>query len=66
MIHREIVHRCLLDLENKNELNDMLGRFVDAMNTMRTDMQSSLRRISTLEKANKKLRAAVSNAIPPP
>lgn len=66
LIHREIVRRRLLNLENKKELNAMLGKFVDAMNTMHTDMQKSLRRISALEEVNRKLRAAVSNAIPPP
>jgi hypothetical protein len=34
MIHRDIVHRCLLDFASEKDLNDMVGRFVDATNTM--------------------------------
>lgn len=38
LIHREVVRRRLLNLENKKELNAILGRFFDAVNTMRTDL----------------------------
>jgi hypothetical protein len=63
MIHRDIVHRHLLDFSSKKDLNDMMGRFVDATNTMCIDMQKSFRRIFALEETNKKLCGVAAHAI---
>jgi hypothetical protein len=56
----------LLDLENKKELNEVVEVMTDAMNSTRYKLQKALRRISALEESDRKLCAAVSNAIPPP
>lgn len=60
------MRRRILNLENKKETNEMVGVITDALNSMRSELQKALRRISALEEMNRKLRAAVSNAIPPP
>jgi hypothetical protein len=63
--HREIVCRCLLDLADKKELNEVVEVMTEAMNSTHSELQRALRRISALEESNRKLYAAVSNAIPP-
>lgn len=66
LFHRDIVHRRLLNLENKKEINEVVEVITDAMNSTRSELQKALRRISALEETNRKLHAAVSNAIHPP
>jgi hypothetical protein len=66
LFYRDIVRQRLLNLENKKEINEVVEVITDAMNSTRSELQKDLRRISTLEETNRKLRAAVSNAIPPP
>jgi hypothetical protein len=66
LIHREIVRRRLLDLAKKKELNRVMKAMTEAVNSTRYELQSAIRRISALEESNRKLRAAFSNAIPPP
>jgi hypothetical protein len=66
LVHRDIVCRRLLNLENKKETNEMVGVITYAINSMRSELQKALHRISPLEEMNRKLRAAVSNTIPPP
>jgi hypothetical protein len=66
LIHREIVHRRLLDLAEKKELNKVVKAMTEAVNTTRYGLQCVFCRISALEESNKKLSAAFSNAIPPP
>ena len=66
LFHRDIVRRRLLNLENKKEINEVVEVITDAMNSTRSELQKALRRISSLEEMNRKLRAAVSNTIPPP
>jgi hypothetical protein len=66
LIHRDIMRKRLLDFKNKKELNKVLGKVTDAMNSMRSDLQNSLRHISALVDMNSKLRTTISNNIPPP
>ncbi|KAK1611896.1 hypothetical protein QYE76_035569 [Lolium multiflorum] len=66
LTHREIVRRRLLDLAEKKELNRVVKAMTEAVNSTRYELQSAIRRISALEESNRKLRAAFSNAIPPP
>jgi hypothetical protein len=35
LLHRDIMHKRLLDWENKKELKEVLGKVADAMNSMR-------------------------------
>jgi hypothetical protein len=53
-------------LENMKEINKVVEEMTDAMNSTRLDLQKALCRIYTLEESNRKIRAAVYNAIPPP
>ena len=66
LIHREIVRWRLLDLAKKKELNEVVKVMTEAVNSTCSELQKAIRRISALEESNRKLRAAVSNAIPPP
>jgi hypothetical protein len=65
LIHCQIVREHLRKLENK-EFNEAIGRWVDGMSTMCNELQKCIRRIATLEETNRKLRAAVVNAMTPP
>jgi hypothetical protein len=64
LVHRDIVRWRLLNLENKKEINEIVEVITDAMNSTRSELQKALCRISAQEDG--KLRATVSNAIPPP
>jgi hypothetical protein len=66
LIHREVVCRRLLDLAEKKELNRVVKAMTEAVNSTCYELQSAIHHISALEESNRKLRAAFSNAIPPP
>ena len=66
LIHREIVRQRLLDLADKKELNEVVEVMTEAVNSTRSELQRAIHCTSDLEESNRKLRAAVSNAIPPP
>jgi hypothetical protein len=66
LIHREIVPECLRKLENKKELNENVGKFVENMITLRANLQRYFCCIVMLEETNRKLGAKVANSIPPP
>jgi hypothetical protein len=55
-----------LDVAEKKELNEVVEVMTEAVKSTRSEMQKAIRCISALEESNRKLRAAVSNTIPPP
>jgi hypothetical protein len=53
-------------VENKKESNEVIGKFVDGMATMRSDLHRCNCHIAALEDTKRKLRAVVANAITQP
>jgi hypothetical protein len=49
LIHREVVHRHLLDLPEKKELNEVVEVMTKAVNSTRSKLQRAICRISALE-----------------
>jgi hypothetical protein len=60
------VPECLRKLENKKELNEIVGQFVENMITLKGNLERYFRCIVMLEETYRKLGAKVANSIPPP